>query len=130
MTHWTRRQLIPLALVAALCCGLATTALGSTATSAATSKILALKLSPTKVHQNKSLAVTWELARAARTTFQVARCQNTTCTHRTNVGKPIKRLGAAGLNTFRLQARISPNRYAVVATAGSNTRKALFRVVK
>jgi hypothetical protein len=46
------------------------------------------------------------------------------------VGAAIRRSGATGLNSLKLQARLSPARYAVVATAGRNTRKALFRVVK
>jgi hypothetical protein len=126
----TRKQAIPLAMVAALSAGLGTTAVASTATSAATSRIVSLKVAPTKVRVNKNITVTWELARTARTTFQVARCQNSTCTSRTKVGAAIRRSGATGLNSLKLQARLSPARYAVVATAGRNTRKALFRVVK
>jgi hypothetical protein len=128
--HTTRTKVIPFAVATALACGVANTALGSTATSAATSRIISLKVAPTKVKANKNITITWELARSARTSFQVARCQNSTCTSRTNVGKPIRRSGTTGLNSLKLQARLSPNRYAVLATAGRGTKKALFRVVK
>lgn len=126
----THKKIIPAAVVAALSAALAGTALGATATSAAAPKIKSLTVTPTTVHHGKSTLVVWELNRAATTTIQVGRCQNSTCTIRTPVGKTFKRLGALGLNSMRLTLRVTPGRYAVLATAGKSSRKALVKVVK
>ena len=125
-----KKTVIALTAILALAATAAVPAIGATATPAAGAKILDLKLTPTKIKTNKSLLVIWELNRAARTSFQVARCQNSSCTNRTKIGSPIRRLGGADLNFFRLKARLSPGRYAIVATAGQSTKKALFRVVR
>jgi hypothetical protein len=122
-----RLFLLALALVALA----AAPALAASATQAGGARILSLSVKPHPVHQGKSTTVTWELASGARTTFRLSRCVNSTCSRRTPVGDPIKRKGAAGLNSFRLTLRgLSPARYRLGATAGSNTRKVLFSVVR
>jgi hypothetical protein len=111
------------AIVAALGAAIAGAALAAT-----TAKITSLSVAPTKVHTGKNTKVTWELNKTATTKFNVARCQNSTCTKRTVVGNTISRRGSVGLNDFKLTLRVSPGRYAVVGTVGSSVRKALVKV--
>ena len=122
-----RRQMKTLVPLCALATALA---VGATTATAATPRILSLSVAPTKVKQKKSVTVTWELSKRANTSFQVARCLNKKCTSRTPVGSAIKRQGAVGLNEFKLAMRVRPGHYAVVASAGSSTRKARLKVVR
>jgi hypothetical protein len=122
-----RLLLLALALIALA----AAPALAASATPAATARVLSLKLKPHPVHEDKSTVVTWELGASARTTFVLSRCVNSTCTRRTAVGSPIKRPGAAGLNSFKLTLRgLSPAHYRLSASAGKNTRKVLFSIIR
>ena len=120
------KKIISIAAVAAL----AAATFGATASLAAGSTVVSVSVSPKTVHHGKSTVVTWELNKASTTTIQVARCQNSTCTSRTVVGKPIKRLGELGLNSMKLTLRVSPGRYAVLATARKSTKKAVVKVIK
>ena len=126
--HSSARTILLLAL--ALVALAVAPSFAATATEAGHARVLSLKLKPHPVHKGKSTLITWELSASATTKFTLSRCVNSTCSVRNQVGDPIKRRGAAGLNTFRLTLRgLRVAQYRLDATAGRNTRKVLFRII-